>query len=85
MVLTGANGATGPAGITTLYSTNLYSNLSPNFVLKGEVNSTVTSCNDRDALLNGSYSVSTSEPFYSKINVLFDGADSSSSSDFNDA
>ncbi len=49
------------------------------------MNSTVATCDDGDALLNGGYYVATSEPFNSKINVLFDGAFSSSTLDFNDA
>jgi hypothetical protein len=81
---TGATGATGPAGITTLNSTNLYSIVSFNFVLNGQANSTVATCDYGDALLNEGYSVSTSEPFNSKINVLFEGAFSSSTLDFND-
>ena len=84
--LTGATGATWPEGITTLNSTNLYSIVSFNFVLNGQANSTGASCDDGDALLNGGYSGSTSEPFNSKINVLFEGrAFSSSTLDFNDA
>ena len=83
--LTWATGATGPARITTLNSTNLYSNSSFNIIPNGQANVTVATCDDGDALLNGGYSVSTSEPFNSKINVLFDGAASSSTSGFNDA
>jgi hypothetical protein len=64
--LTGATGATGPAGITTLNSTNLYSNSSFNIIPNGQANVTVATCDDGDALLNGGYSVSTSEPFNSK-------------------
>ncbi|HEX5892716.1 MAG TPA: hypothetical protein VFY41_07630 [Nitrososphaeraceae archaeon] len=82
--LTGATGATGPSGITTLNSTNLYSNISVAVVPNGEINSTVAFCDEGDALLNGGYFVLTSEPINSKINVLFDAAVTSSSS-FNDA
>ena len=67
--LTGATGATGPAGITTVNSTNLYSNSSFNIIPNGQANVTVATCDDGDALLNGGYSVSISEPFNSKINV----------------
>ena len=81
----GLTGATGPSGITTLNSTNLYTNSSFNFVLNGQINGTFATCDEGDALLNGGYSVATSEPFNSKINVLFDGAFSSSASGFNDA
>jgi hypothetical protein len=83
--LTGATGATGPSGITTLNSTNLYSNTSVNFVLNGQTNGTLATCDEGDALLNGGYFVVTSEPINSKINVLFDAAVSSSTSGFNDA
>jgi hypothetical protein len=83
--LTGPTGATGPAGITTLNSTNLYSNISVNFVPNGQINGTVATCDEGDALLNGGYFVVTSEPINSKINVLFDAAVSSSTSGFNDA
>ena len=82
--LTGATGATGPSGITTLNSTNLYSNISVAVVPNGEINSTVAFCDEGDALLNGGYFVLTSEPINSKINVLLDAAVTSSSS-FNDA
>ena len=82
--LTGATGATGPSGITTLNSTNLYSNISVAVVPNGEINSTVAFCDEGDALLNGGYFVLTSEPINSKINVLLDAAVTSSSS-FSDA
>jgi Collagen triple helix repeat (20 copies) len=82
--LTGATGATGPSGITTLNSTNLYSNISVAVVPNGEMNGTVAFCDEGDALLNGGYFVLTSEPINSKINVLFDAAVTATSS-FNDA
>jgi len=78
--LTGATGATGPAGITTLNSTNIYTNTSINFVLNDQINGTVATCDDGDAVLNGVYSVITVDPFNSKINVIFEGAGSTSSS-----
>ena len=72
---TGATGATGPAGITTLNSTNLYStNTTFAIVPNGQINGTVATCDDGDAVLNGVYQVLTVEPFNSKINVIFEGA-----------
>ena len=83
--LTGETGATGPAGITTLNSTNLYSNTTFGFVLNGQINGTVATCDDGDAVLNGVYSITPSiDPVNSNINVLFEGAASASSSDFAD-
>ena len=76
---TGATGATGPAGITTLNSTNLYStNTTFAIVPNGQINGTVATCDDGDAVLNGVYQVLTVEPFNSKINVIFEGAARSS-------
>ena len=82
---TGATGATGPSGITTLNDTNLYTNTSFNFVLNGQINGTFAICDEGDALLNGAYVISTNEPINSKINVILEGAASTSSSDFADA
>jgi hypothetical protein len=81
--LTGAPGVTGPSGITTLNSTNLYTNSSVNFVLNGGINSTFATCDEGDALLNGGYLVETNEPVNSKINVLLD-APIRTTSAFND-
>jgi hypothetical protein len=82
---TGATGATGPAGITTLNDTNLYTNTSFSMVLNGQVNATVATCDDGDALINGGYVVFTIEPINSKLNVLGAIPFASSISDFNDA
>jgi hypothetical protein len=71
---TGETGATGSAGITTLNSTNLYTNTSFNFVLNGQINGTFAACDEGDAVLNGVYSITPSiDPVNSKINVLFEG------------
>jgi hypothetical protein len=67
---TGATGATGPSGITTLNSTNLYTNISANFVLNGGQNSTFATCDEGDALIHGGYIVSARDPINIKINVL---------------
>ena len=82
---TGATGATGPAGITSLNDTNLYTNSSFNSVLNGQINGTFAICDEGDALIHGGYVISTTEPINSKINVLFEGGASTSSSDFADA
>ena len=67
---TGATGATGPSGITTLNDTNLYKNASSIVVLNGGINSTVATCDEGDALVNGGFFIFASDPVNSKINVL---------------
>ena len=75
----GLTGATGPAGITTLNSTNTYfTNTTFAIVPNGQINGTVATCDDGDAVLNGVYQVLTAQPVDSKINVIFEGAGRSS-------
>jgi len=77
----GLTGATGPAGITTLNSTNTYfTNTTFAIVPNGQINGTVATCDNGDAVLNGVYQVLTDQPVDSKINVIFEGATRSSSS-----
>jgi hypothetical protein len=68
--LPGAIGATGPSGITTLNSTNVYTNSSIGLVPNGQVNFTEARCDDGDTLLNGGFAVFTNDPINSKINIL---------------
>jgi len=82
---TGATGATGPSGITTLNSTNLYTNISANFVLNGGQNSTFATCDEGDALIHGGYTVSARDPVNIKINVLAAVPFEFYNVDFNDA
>ena len=75
----GLTGATGPAGITTLNSTNTYfTNTTFAIVPNGQINGTVATCDNGDAVLNGVYQVLTAQPVDSKINVIFEGAGRSS-------
>jgi hypothetical protein len=81
----GTTGATGPAGITTLNSTNLYRNISANFVLNGGINSTVVTCDEGDALIHGGYFVFAADPINIKTNVLVATPFEFYGLDFNDA
>jgi len=47
-------------------------------VPNGQINGTVATCDDGDAVLNGVYQVLTAQPVDSKINVIFEGAGRSS-------
>ena len=67
---TGATGATGPAGITTLNSTNLYLNSSTNLIPSGESGSTLSVCDEGDAIVNGGYFTSISDPINNKLTVF---------------
>ena len=83
---TGATGATGQeAGITTLNDTNLYTNSSFNFVINGQQNFTIATCDEGDALIHGGYQVFTRDPINININVLAAVPFEFYGLDFNDA
>jgi len=82
---TGATGATGPAGITTLNDTNLYSNSSFNFVINGQQNFTIATCDEGDALIHGGYQIFAGDPINININVLAAVPFDFYGLDFNDA